>query len=249
VVALIGLYFVGDVVLLRYIESRGATQVAQALDAESATTHLGSIPFIPSFLGGHLHQVSGRVDGASAPGGLRVDRVEVQLTDVKFSPGHVFSLVRSRFAARTDVRATQALVTLQLSERDIKEYLTSKIGAVSDVRVSSVGVAITFASANPVSPVPTPTPAIEPSSPAPSSPPPSMARFLPHVTGGVLQLELVGSVDLASEFRNDAEQVAELVRLPRLPKGLQADVRLGDGVIVVEAQGSNIDVRIGEATR
>jgi hypothetical protein len=140
-------------------------------------------------------------------------------------------------------------VTLQLSERDIKEYLTSKIGAVSDVRVSSVGVAITFASANPVSPVPTPTPAIEPSSPAPTSPPPSMARFLPHVTGGVLQLELVGSVDLASEFRNDAEQVAELVRLPRLPKGLQADVRLGDGVIVVEAQGSNIDVRIGEATR
>src|SRR5439155_12838610 len=110
----------------------------------SATADLGGIPFLPSFVSGHLHKVSGRVSGASAPGGLRIDRVDLTLDDVSFSPRHLVSLARSRFSARTDVKAAQALVTLQINERDVHDYLVSKISSVRGVRVTSAGVAVTF---------------------------------------------------------------------------------------------------------
>jgi len=254
-VALVGLYFVCDVVVLRYIESRGAAQLAQTLDAENATANLGGVPFLPSFISGHLHTVSGRVVGASAPGGLRVDRIDLQLQDVRFSPRHLISLARSRFSARTDIRADQALVTIQLAERDVHDFLASKISSVRSVRVTSAGVSVTFNQPAPAQFFPTPTPAptaspgASPSSTAPPAPPPSTARYLPRVENGVFQLVLVSTINVSPDLRGDAEQVAELVRLPRLPERLRSDVRLGDGVVVVESIGRDIEMNVGEAQR
>jgi hypothetical protein len=256
-VVLVGLYFVADVVILRYIESRGATQLAQTLDAESATANLGGVPFLPSFMSGRLHTVSGRVSGASAPGGLRVDRIELHLTDVRFSPRHLLSLARSRFSARTDVKVAEVRVQIQLAERDIHDYLVSKVSSVTGVRVTSAGVVVTFNVPAPASslatPSPSPTPRPSPeASPGPSGPPPpppSTARYLPRVEGGVFQFVLVSSINMPYEVRGDAQQIAELVRLPRLPQRLRSDVRLGDGVIVVESSGRDLEMNVGEAQR
>jgi hypothetical protein len=257
-VVLIGLYFVADVVILRYIESRGATQLAQTLDAESATANLGGVPFLPSFFSGHLHTVSGRVNGASAPGGLRVDRIGLQLTDVTFSPKHLMSLARSRFSARTDVKAGQVIVSLQLSERDIHDYLVSKVSSVTGVRVTAAGVVVTFNAPAPASTTPTPSPSPTPrpspgATPGPPSgpppPPPATARYLPRVQDGVFQFVLVSTINVPYGLRGDAQQIAELVRLPRLPKRLRSDVRLGDGVIVVESSGRDVEMNVGEAAR
>jgi hypothetical protein len=254
-VVLTGLYFVCDVVALRYIESQGAAQLAQTFDAESATANLGSVPFLSSFFSGHLHQVSGRVSGASAPGGLRIEKVDITLGDVTFSPRHLMSLARSRFSARTKVKAAQAGVTLQINERDVHDYLVSKISSVRGVRVTSSGVAVTFNEAAPAGSYPTPSPTPSPSAspgatPAPPPPPPpSTARFLPRVENGVFQFVLVSMVNVAYDLRGDAVQIEELIRLPRLPDALRSDVRLGDGVIVVEATGRDVEMHVGEAQR
>ena len=254
-VVLTGLYFVCDVVVLRYIESRGAAQLAQTFDAESATADLGNVPFLPGFFSGHLHQVSGHVSGASAPGGLRIDKIDIALQDVTFSPRHLMSLARSRFSARTKVKAAQANVTLQINERDVHDYLVSKISSVRGVRVTSSGVAVTFNEAAPAGSYPTPTPTPAPSSspqatPAPPPPPPaSTARYLPRVENGVFQFVLVSSVNVAYDLRGDALQIEELIRLPQLPQALRSDVRLGDGVIVVESVGRDVQMNVGEAQR
>jgi hypothetical protein len=256
-VVLVGLYFVADVVILRYIESRGAAQLAQTFDAESATADLGTVPFLPSFFSGHLHQVSGHISGASAPGGLRIDKIDITLDDVGFSPRHLVSLARSRFSARTNVKAVQANVTLQLNERDIHDYLVSKVSSVRGVRVTSSGVAVMFNEPAPPGtytlPSPSPTPSGSPSPSAtpapPPTPPPSMARFLPRVVDGVFQFVLVSQVNVAYDLRGDALQIEELVRLPRLPQALRSDVRLGDGVVVVEAVGRDVEMNVGEAQR
>jgi hypothetical protein len=252
-VVLVGLYFVCDVVALHYIESRGAAQLAQTLDAESATADLGSVPFLPGFVSGHLHSVSGHITGASAPGGLRVDDIDISLQDVSFSPRHLISLARSRFSARTDVKAAQALVTIQLAEQDLHDFLVSKISSVRGVRVTSAGVAVTFNQPAPASSLPTPTPSPSPkpgATPAPPAPPPpSTAHSRPRVEGGVLQLVLVSTVNVAADLQGDAESIEELVRLPRLPSSLRSDVRLGDGVIAVEAVGRDVEMNVGEAQR
>ena len=257
-VVLTGLYFVCDVVVLRYIESRGAAQLAQTFDAESASADLGNVPFLPSFIGGHLHQVSGHISGASAPGGLRIDKIDITLGDVTFSPRHLVSLARSRFSALTKVKAQQANVALQINERDIHDYLVSKVSSVRGVRVTSSGVAVTFNEPAPAGSYPTPSPAPTPSPspgatpgppPPPPPPPPSTARFLPRVEGGVFQFVLVSTVNVAYDLRGDADQIEELIRLPRLPDSLRSDVRLGDGVIVVEAAGRDVQMNVGEAQR
>ena len=258
-VVLTGLYFVCDVVALRYIESRGAAQLAQTFDAESATANLGSVPFLPSFFSGHLSRVSGHISGASAPGGLRIDKVDIGLDDVHFSPRHLISLARSRFSARTNVKTVQANVTLQINERDIHDYLVSKVSSVRGVRVTSSGVSVMFNEPAPAgtytqpAPSPSPSPSASPSpgaTPAPPPPaPPSTARFLPRVVDGVFQFVLVSSVQVAYDLRGDAAQIEELVRLPRLPQALRSDVRLGDGVIVVEAVGRDVEMNVGEAQR
>ena len=252
-VVLIGLYFVCDIVMLRYIESRGAAQLAQTLDAESATADLGGVPFIPSFVSGRLYTVSGRVNGASAPGGLRIDKVGIDLSDVRFSPRHLLSLARSRFSARTDVKAGQVLVSLQITERDVHDYLVSKISSVQGVRITSSGVAVSFNVPAPAStfvvPAPSPTPAPGETPKPPPPPPPSTARFLPRVQDGVFQFVLVSTINVAPRLRGDAAQIAELVRLPRLPGRLRSDVRVGDGVIVVEATGRDVEMNVGEAQR
>lgn len=253
-VVLIGLYFVFDIVLLRYIESRGAAQLAQTLDAERATADLGGIPFLPSFLSGKLGKVSGRVSGASAPGGLRIDKVDLDLEEVKFSPGDLLALARSRFSRRTDVKAGQTLVSLQITERDVHDFLVSKIASVTGVRVTSSGVAVTFNAPAPASsfvvPSPTPDPENpEATPPPPPPPPPSTARYLPRVQDGVFQFVLVSTINVAFRQRGDAAQIAELVRLPRLPSKLRPDVRVGDGVIVIEANGRDVEMNVGEAQR
>ena len=100
------------------------------------------------------------------------------------------------------------------------------------------------------SPTPTPVPGASPAPPAPPPPPPpSTARFLPRVEGGVFQFVLVSTVNVAYDLRGDADQIEELIRLPRLPDSLRSDVRLGDGVIVVEAVGRDVEMNVGEAQR
>jgi hypothetical protein len=256
-IVLIGLYFVCDVVALKYIESRGAAQLAQTFDAESATDNLGSIPFLPAFFSGHLHNVSGHITGASAPGGLRIDTIDITLNDVSFSPRHLISLARSRFSSRTNVKAQQANVTLTLNERDIHDYLVSKVSSVRGVRVTSSGVSVMFNEPAPAGTYATPAPSPSPSpsrSPTPSAapappppPPPSTARFIPRVENGVFQFVLVSSIQVAYDLRGDADAIEELIRLPPLPQSLRSDVRLGDGVVVVEAVGRDVEMNVGEA--
>lgn len=259
-VVLVGLYFVADVVFLRYIESSGGAQLAQSFDAEGASINLGGVPFLPSYVSGHLVQASGRVSGASAPGGLRIDEITIQLQDVRFSPRHVLSLARSRFSSRTDIKAAQASVTVQLNERDIHDYLASKISSVRGVRVTPSGVSVIFNEPAPAGSYPTPTPSPSPTpnpsgspapsaTPAPPPPPPSTARYLPHIDGGVLDLILVSSVNVAYDLRGDADQVSELMRLPPLPVDLRSDVRLGNGTVVMESVGSDVEMNVGEAAR
>jgi hypothetical protein len=69
------------------------------------------------------------------------------------------------------------------------------------------------------------------------------------VESGVFQFVLVSTVNVAFDLRGDAAQIEELVRLPRLPDSLRSDVRLGDGVIVLEAVGRDVQMSVGEAQR
>lgn len=235
-IAAVGAYFALDVVVLNYTESRGARELAQGLTGEEATADLGGIPFLPSFLSGRLTKVAARVRGATAPGGLRVASISASGTDVRFSPRRVFALVRSRFSDRTELRAAEAIVEVQLGEQDIEDFLQQKIVAEPEVRITPAGVEISFG-----------PPGEDGDGDDGSRPERPSARYLPRVENGVLSLRLVSIARVPPRFREDALRISELISLPRFPEGLRADIRLGDGVIVTEASGRDIRVRIGEA--
>lgn len=237
-IAAVGAYFALDVVVLNYTESRSAAELAQGLAGEDATVDLGGVPFLPSFLTGRLSRVGGRVRGGSAPGGLRVGSISVTASDVRFSPSRVFALTRSRFSGRTEVRAGEAIVEVQLNEQDIEDFLQQKLEAAVEVRVTSAGVEISFGP-------PDADPDERNGETEPDETP--SARFLPRVENGVLSLQLVSLARVPFMFREDALRISELISLPRFPEGLRADIRLGDGVIVTEASGRDIKLRIGEA--
>lgn len=236
-VAAVGAYFALDVVMLNYVESSGARQLAQGLTGEDAGLDLGGVPFLNSFVAGRRSRATARIRGANAPGGLRVRSISVAATDVRFSPGRVFALVRSRFAARTELAASEAIVEIQLGENDIEDFLEGRLGSDPEVRITPAGVEVAF---GPPDAGGSDEPGDEPGR--------SAARYLPRVEGGVLSLRLVSVARVPPAFREDALRIAELISLPRFPEGLRADIRLGDGVIVAEASGRDIRLMIGEAS-
>ena len=243
-----------DVVTLRYLESRGAAELAQAMTAEEAEASYGSPPFIPSFFTGHRPSVEARVRGASGPGGLRVAGFELRLRDVKYSPRRMLALTRSRFSQATTVEAGEVIAQIHVRSADIAAYLRSRGADVDKVRVTSAGVTVTFRDPEP-EPGTTPGPGASPSpSPRPSDGPPEehveevsrAARYLPRVEEGMFRLQVVSVAKVRVRFREDAFRIAELVSLPRFPSGLRTDIRLGKGVITIEATGTDVEKSIGE---
>ena len=236
---LAGLFGVLDIVMLQYIESRGAAEIAQTMSAEEAKVDLGGFPFIPRFLRGKLTDVTVEVTGASAAGGLRVQSVEARMKEVRFKPGAVFSLARSSFATRTKVTAIEPVGILELGEQDLEDYIKRAVPVVSDVLVRSSGIEVYF---RPLADGEVPDAAQDAADEATKKP----ARYLPIVEEGQLRLQLIGVSGIAPRFRVDAAQVERLIDLPKIPGGLRPDRSLRDGVVVLEAQGPKVTLTVGE---
>jgi hypothetical protein len=241
----LGLYFVLDVVALKYTESKGAAELAQAIAAEESSLRLGSVPFLPRFASGQLGGIQGKVRGATGPGGMRVSRVDVTLSDVRFAPWRVFALVRSRFSDRTTVKAGEVLVQVELAEQDLADYLRPKIASISEVKITNEGVGVKFERPNPDEET-SRGPEDEDDEKKKEEDEPD-ARYVPRVENGEFKLIRAGLSSRAQQFREDSLRISELITLPKFPEGLRASIGLGDGVVVIEAAGRDVETSIGEA--
>jgi hypothetical protein len=239
IVVLVGLFGVVDIVMLQYIESRGAAEIAQTMSAEEAKVDLGGFPFIPRFLRGKLTDVTVEVKGASAAGGLRVQSVEARMKEVRFKPGAIFALARSSFATRTKVTALEPVGIVELGEQDLEDYIKRAVPVVSDVRVKASGVEVYF---QPLADEDLPDAAQDELADLGKKP----ARYLPIIEGGQLRLQLIGVSGIPPRFRVDAAQVERLIDLPKIPGGLRPDRSLREGVVVLEAQGAKVTLTVGE---
>jgi hypothetical protein len=239
VVVLVGLFVVLDIVMLQYIESRGAAEIARTMSAEEAKVDLGGFPFIPRFLRGKLTDVSVDVTGANAAGGLRVQSIEARMSEVRFEPGAIFSLARSSFATRTKVTALEPLGILELGEQDIEDFVRRSAPLVSNVEVKASGIEVFF---KPVPGEDLPDAAQQAIDDATAKP----ARYLPVIENGRLALSLVSVSQIDRRFRFDASRLEHLIELPKIPVPLRPDVSLRDGVVVVEAQGAKVTLTVGE---
>jgi DUF2993 family protein len=239
IVVVVGLFVVGDIVSLQYIESRGAAEIARTMSAEEANVDLGGFPFIPRFFGGRLTDVSVEVKGASAAGGLRVQSIESRMKEVRFKPGAIFSLARSSFATKTKVTAIEPLGILELGEQDLEDFITRAAPLVGDVEVKSSGIEVYF---RPRLDTDLPDQAARALEELTDKP----ARYLPVIRDGHLALSLVSVSQIDRRFRFDAGRLENLIRLPKLPAGLRPDVSLRDGVVVLEAQGAKVTLTVGE---
>ncbi len=235
----VGLYFVLDVVTLRYLESRGRDQIVQTMAAEDGSLDLGNVPFLTGFLRGRLGRAEVHIRGASAPGGLRVQNVSVRLDDVRFSPWRVFALARSRFAARSKVTASQPFGSIELAEDDLEDFIQGEVPGIGSVEVKASGIEVYFL---------TEGVSLEgdeaPSSDELSKP----ARYLPRVEGRRLVLVPTSLSQIHESFRSEAGRIRNLVQLPQFPDGLRSDVRLGEGVVVVEVNGAEVELMLGEGS-
>ncbi|MEX2393737.1 MAG: DUF2993 domain-containing protein [Actinomycetota bacterium] len=235
----VGLYFVADVVLLQYLESRGAAEMARTLSAEDATVELGGAPFIPSFIRGELSDVSVRIRGATAPGGLRIQAIETRFDDVSFEPGKLYALARSNFATRSEVTGRQPVAQIVLVEDDVEEFVRRQIPLVGDVHVKASGVEVSFLKDPDLIGEP------NPDEKALTKP----ARFLPVIRDREFLLDLTSVSQLDPAFRADAARIEELVDLrpgPDVPEGLSTNVSMRNGAIVIDAQGSEVKLTVGE---
>jgi hypothetical protein len=239
IVVLVGLFVVGDIVTLQYIESRGAAEIARTMSAEEAKVDLGGFPFIPRFLGGKLTDVSVEVKGASAAGGLRVRSIDARMKEVRFKPGAIFALARSSFATRTKVTALEPIGILELGEQDLEDFITRSVPVVRDVVVKSSGLEVYF---KPRSDADLPDEAQQALDELADKP----ARYLPIIEDGRLRLQLIGVSQIDRRFRFDAARLESLIDLPKIPAGLRPDRSLRDGVVVLEAQGSKVTITVGE---
>jgi hypothetical protein len=237
VIAVLGGLFALDVVMVQYLESRGASEMAKTMAAEEAEIDLGGFPFLPRFLTGSLSNVSALVTGASANGGLRVQSVEARAGQIEFSAGQIFALARSSFATKSRVTAKQALVILELGEGDLNDFIRRSIPVVGDVQVKASGIEVRF-----LKPDVDPADAVHPSDDNLTKP----ARFLPGTRDRKLHLILTGVSQIPPDLRNEANRLEDLIDLPRFPEGLDPDVSMRDGVIVIEAQGAEVSLEIGE---
>lgn len=235
VVVAVGAFIALDVVAKQYLESRGATELARALTAEEAELELGGTPFLPGFLMGRVSSADVSVRGPSGAGGFRVQSVKAQLSDVRFSWRDIYALSRSLFATRTQVTMADPVVIVEIVQHDLQEFLRRHVPEVWDVRITSSGVEIRFVNKRlPQGAQPTEDDLTE------------SARYLPRVVDGKISLSLVGVADVPEGSRRVAARVQNAIDLPRIPAGLRSDVRLGDGVIVVEASGAEVKLTVGE---
>lgn len=245
----VGLYFVLDVVMLQYMQSRGGAEVARGMTAESASVKLGSVPFLTGFLSGRISNVSASISGATAAGGFGVQSIDFTAKQVHFSPRRMFSLARSLFSTRTTVTFNDPFGQVEIGEGDLRDFIKHAIPDVGDVQVKSSGVEVrfklprparTFSSASPsLSPTPTPNPDDLLSKPA---------RFLPRIEDRKFVLTLIDVSQIGFDFRDDAARIENLISLPPVPATMNSDVRLGKGVIVIESTGKTLTVTIGEGT-
>lgn len=239
-VVLVAAFVVVDIVTLQYLESRGAAEIARTMSAERAEVDMGGFPFIPRFVRGRLTDVAVEVTGASASGGLRVQSVEARMKEVRFAPGAVFALARSSFATRTEVTALEPIGIIELGEQDLEDFVKRAVPVVSDVRVRGSGIEVYFEP--PVDRRDVPEEAQDRVAEAADKP----ARYLPIIDGGRLKLQLIGVSQIDRRFRFDAQRLESLIQLPKIPGGLRADRSLRDGVVVLEAQGSEVTITVGE---
>lgn len=237
VVVAVGLYFVLDVAALHYVESQGAAELAQTLTAEDATVDLGSVPFVLSFITGRLSHAEVDVRGASGPGGLRVQSLQARMSEVRFSWRRILALTRSSFAPRTEVKASDPLGIVELGQNDLEDFIRRHLPAVGDFKILASGVEVRF-----VKNLAALKPGAEPSESELTEP----ARYLPRVFERRIVLSLVGLSAVPKQYRTEAGRLERIIDLPKIPEGLRTDVRLGDGVITIEASGPEVSLEIGE---
>lgn len=235
VLVAVGLYFALDVIALQYLESRGAAQLARAMTAEEAKVDLGSIPFLPGFVRGRLQRAEVDVRGASGKGGFRVQTVKAQMKELRFNWRKMFALSRSIFSARTSIEAHDPIGLIEIGQTDLEDYLRRHVESVGTARISSAGVEVRFLNKRLKS-------GIEPTDEDLSEP----ARYLPRVNDRRISLSLIGVAEIDERHRADAERIERVIDLPLVPEGLQTDVRLGDGVIVIESSGPDLELEVGE---
>ncbi len=231
----VGLYFAFDVVAVQYLESRGANELARALAAEEARVDLGSIPFLPGFLSGRIRHAEVNVRGASGGNGLRIQVLTARLNDLRFSWRRLLALSGSIFSTRTTVKGMEPFGLIEIGQDDLEEFLQRHVPLVGDVRVSTSGIEVRFLKERL-------GPGTEPTEEDLTEP----ARLLPRVIGRRLVLTVVGLAELPDPLREAAVRFERLIDLPEIPEGLRTDVRLGDGVVVVEATGREVELEVGE---
>lgn len=234
-VVLVGLYFVLDVVALRYMESRGAREITRAMTAEEGELELGGIPFLPGFITGGLGQAEVRVRGASGSGGLRVQTVRAQMSDLRFSWRDMLSLSRSIFSTRSKVIMKDPFGMIEIAQDDLGDFLKRHVPMIGSVEIRASGIEVRFLKERL-------DPGVEPTQEDLTEP----ARLLPRVLDRRISLSLVGIAQVPPALRSHAERLEQVISLPRIPEGLRTDVRLGDRVFVVEATGAELDLTVGE---
>lgn len=225
-VVLLGLGVVADVVALRVAESRAGAGLAQATAAEKARVDLGSFPFLLGLFGGNLGRLSVEATGLSGAG-LRVANLEVRVDKLAFSPSQAIGLIRSEHAKRARITVTNPYGRADITQQDLEEFLKARRPEVHDVRIGPAGIEVRF-------------------SVAPDAPPSPPARFLPRVENRKLVLTLIGVGNLPRQFVVPARAIEKSIDLPPIPDGMTVDVRLGDGVFVLEASGAQGVLLVGE---
>ena len=234
-VVLIGLYFVLDVVALRFMESRGATELTRAMTAEEGKLDLGGIPFLPGFIRGRIAKAEADVRGASGSGGLRVNMVRATMTELRFNWRDMFALSRSLFSRRSKVQMREPFGLIEIAQEDLGDFLKRHVPMVGSVEIRATGIEVRFLK-EPLDEgdEPTQEDLTEP------------ARLLPRVLDRRLSLSLVGVAQVPEKLRHLAQRLERVIDLPRVPEGLRTDVRLGDRLFVLEATGAELELTIGE---
>ena len=235
IVLAVGVYFALDVIALQYLQSRGGTELARAMTAEEAKVNLGSVPFLPGFIAGRIGEAEVDVRGASASGGLRVQSVMARFQDFRFSWRKMLQLSGSIFATRTDVQVKEAIGLVEIGEGDLEEYIRRQVPMVGDVRIASSGIEVRFLKKK-----------LEEGQPPTGDDLTEPARLLPRIVDRRVTLSLVGLSQVPPQLRSTAQRLERIIDLPSIPEGLRTDVRLGNGVIVIEASGRELELEIGE---
>ncbi|HVL81683.1 MAG TPA: LmeA family phospholipid-binding protein [Actinomycetota bacterium] len=229
-VVVAGLLVAADIVALQVYEARSATGLARSTAAQKASVDLGGSPFLPSYVRERLDEVQVEALGMTR-GGLRVDRLTLRMRDVTFERGPAWALVRSLYSTRMLVTGREVVGRFDVVERDLSDYLRSRVPAVREVRITQSGVEVSFEGAE-----------------GQGQPP---VRYLPRVVTDDeegrprLTLQLLGATEVPRERTADARAIEGVIQLPRFPAGLQGTAELGNGVFIVEFAGAEASLWVG----